>query len=766
MPYLVPPPVSSPPPVAVCQAEICLPQMAGGAADLAVESTDVKHALQGLSRPAPAESFAVTFSETPAPPKSGLGSRQVRSQMAQVLPAAATTPLPPGPGSLTVPAVVQPGLPADVAPAVTSPAVIPATALPAKPLPTTTLPAASSPSLAATPAGSVGVMELMADRQEYDELRRVFTAEGTVTMRFRESLLDADRLQVNLLNRFAVAEGNVALTRGEQVLRGQRLEYNFVQGDGTVQKARGEIFLPTAGRDLSFPTGPDSTVLTRPPSDRITANQPTQTAGSTGGIFLSVGSGRDAALAPGQNAQGGQVRRFRFEADKLDFTPEGWQAENIEITNDPFSPPELVLKAERARLTRVSPLRDEIVATRPRLVFDQRVSIPVISRVVLDRQQREPPLVSFGFDGDERGGLFMQRTFELISSDRVRLSFTPQYFLQRAIFDSQNPLDLGNFGFRSKLTANIAERTRVIGKLSMTSLDLNEIDDNLRASVRAQQLVGTHSLGLEYSYRDRLFNGSLGFQTVQSSLGAVLTSPQIVLGKTGIVLNYQAAFQNITSSTDRADLLATNRTNNRINLSRLQASGALGRGFTLWQGKPLPPTPTEGLRYTPQPVQPYLALGTRLEGVLSSYSNGDTQNNLIATVGLYGQFGNFSRPTLDYTAFNVTYSQVIGAGQSPFLFDRTADTRTLGFGITQQIYGPLRLGFQSSYNLDTQDAISTDYIVEYSRRAYGITLRYNPVLSIGSIGLRISDFNWDGGTEPFAGSGITSVEGGVIRRTE
>lgn len=606
----------------------------------------------------------------------------------------------------------------------------------------------------------------MGDRQEYDELRRVFTAEGTVTMRFRESLLDADRLQVNLLNRFAVAEGNVALTRGEQVLRGQRLEYNFVQGDGTVQKARGEIFLPTAGRDLSFPTGPDSTVLTRPPSDRITANQPTQTAGSTGGIFLSLGSGRDAALAPGQNAQGGQVRRFRFEADKLDFTPEGWQAENIEITNDPFSPPELVLKAERARLTRVSPLRDEIVATRPRLVFDQRVSIPVISRVVLDRQQREPPLVSFGFDGDERGGLFMQRTFELIASERVRLSFTPQYFLQRAIFDSQNPLDLGNFGFRSKLTANVAERTRVIGKLSMTSLDLNKIDDNLRASLRAQQLVGTHSLGLEYSYRDRLFNGSLGFQTVQSSLGAVLTSPQIVLGNTGIVLNYQAAFQNITAGTDRADLLATNRTNDRINLSRLQASGALGRGFTLWQGKPLPPTPTEGLRYTPQPVQPYLSVGTRLEGVLSSYSNGDTQNNLIATVGLYGQFGHFSRPTFDYTAFNVTYSQVIGAGQSPFLFDRTADTRTLGFGITQQIYGPLRLGFQSSYNLDTGEAISTDYIMEYSRRAYGITLRYNPVLSIGSIGLRISDFNWDGGTEPFAGSGVTSVEGGVIRRTE
>lgn len=95
----------------------------------------------------------------------------------------------------------------------------------------------------------------------------------------------------------------------------------------------------------------------------------------------------------------------------------------------------------------------------------------------------------------------------------------------------------------------------------------------------------------------------------------------------------------------------------------------------------------------------------------------------------------------------------------PFLFDRYVDERVLSAGISQQIYGPWRLGFQTSINLDTGKESSTDYIVEYSRRTYGITLRYNPVLELGAFSIRISDFNWTGGADPF--SEVRPVVGGV-----
>ncbi|NJP10451.1 MAG: DUF3769 domain-containing protein [Leptolyngbyaceae cyanobacterium RU_5_1] len=474
---------------------------------------------------------------------------------------------------------------------------------------------------------------------------------------------------------------------------------------------------------------------------------------------------------PGALPRGGEINRLRFEAEQIDFTPEGWEAKNIQITNDPFSPPELVLKADKATLTRLSPLRDEVRATRPRLVFDQRVSIPLlISRTVLDRRERQPPLVQFGFDNEDRGGLFVERDFELIRSDKVRFRLTPQIYLQRMVFETKDVTDPDNFGAKARLDVQVTPTTSVRAAAKLTTFDTEKFLDNLRASIRATQRidtpVGPHRLAFEYSYRDRLFNGSLGFQTVQSSLGFIFVSPDVVLGNTGLTLNYQAGYSDINANTDRLDLLGPNPEDSRVTLGRFQASAALNRNFTLWEGKPLPATRNEGLKYTANPVIPYLLISTSVRGVFSSYTSDDTQKDFIGTVGLYGQFGHFSRPFFDYTAFSVLYQQTLGGGSSPFFFDRTVDNRVLSLSLFQQIYGPFRFGVQTSFNLDTRESISTDYFLEYSRRTHGIIVRYNPVLEIGSISFRISDFNWTGGTEPFAGSDVIPVEGGVRRTSD
>jgi hypothetical protein len=87
----------------------------------------------------------------------------------------------------------------------------------------------------------------------------------------------------------------------------------------------------------------------------------------------------------------------------------------------------------------------------------------------------------------------------------------------------------------------------------------------------------------------------------------------------------------------------------------------------------------------------------------------------------------------------------------------------LTWGITQQIYGPIRVGVQSSLSLNDSEEISTDYFIEFSRRTYNILLRYNPVLEIGSINLRISDFNWSGNPGTLDGTDIRPVIRGVTR---
>ncbi|RMF64701.1 MAG: DUF3769 domain-containing protein, partial [Cyanobacteria bacterium J069] len=301
---------------------------------------------------------------------------------------------------------------------------------------------------------------------------------------------------------------------------------------------------------------------------------------------------------------------------------------------------------------------------------------------------------------------------------------------------------------------NFSPYTSLVGTATFGTLDLSDLEENVRGSLRLRQRVGLNQLTLEYSYRDRLFNGTLGFQNVQSSLGAVFASPNIPLGTSGINFNYQLSAQLINANTDREDLLdpPLERRNSRVSLGRFQASAGLTRAFLLWAAPPLPPTAEAGLRYSPTPVVPNVVAVVGLRGTSAYYTSEETQSSLTAFASLQGQFGRFSRNFLDYTRFNVTYSNAFIDGESPFRFDRIADPEVLSFGLLQQIYGPIRAGFQTSISLQENEDFDTTFFLEYSRRTYSIILRINPDREVGSLGIRINDFNWTNPPEPFSGS--------------
>ncbi len=610
-------------------------------------------------------------------------------------------------------------------------------------------------------------MEINADHQEYDQVRQIVTATGNVIVRFARGVLTGDRMRVNLRNRVIVGDGDVAMRRGEQVFRGESFEYQMVQDAGVIYQAQGEVNQRTSARDWELTRETAAQLADRPLSDRLISQQPLQGVQPDRSLDFTVGGGGGGITGaiPGVR---GSVDRFRFEAERVDFDSQGWQAQNVRLTNDPFSPPELEIQAEQATFSALTPYSDELRIKKGRLVFDQGFSLPTYpNRVVFDRREgaNQFGLFNIGLDDSERGGLFIERQFTLFNNGQFRWTVTPQYFVQRAIFD-EGFVDPDSFGVRTSLTGRFDERTTLTGSAALTSLDFGKLDSRLRASVRANHLIGPltrpHRLALEYSYRDRLFNGSLGFQTVQSNLGLVITSPTYTLWDTGITLSYQGGIQTINADTDRPELIRPNRNNNRTILTRTQTAAFLGKGFPIWQGKALPATPDQGLRYTSRPVQPFVSLSTGLNGVSSFYSNGDRQQSISGGVTLQGQFGHFSRPWLDYTGFNIGYGQTIFGGQSPFLFDRIADARTLSFGITQQIYGPFRIGIQSSINLDTSQEISTNYTLEYSRRTHNISLIYNPVVGLGAFTLRVGSFNWIGSGDPFGGSGVRPVTDGVV----
>ena len=634
--------------------------------------------------------------------------------------------------------------------------------------------AGQSPSV--IPIDRIEVIEVISDRQEYNSQRETIVAQGKVVMRFAQSVMTSDRLEINLKDRIAVATGNVALKRGEQVLRGKRLEYYLVADRGVIFEAGGEIYQPSLTQDVDLNRRLESerTILDRALSDRLQSEQPITNVTGTDGFNTTVGSSRDADLIDEGRDVGGTINRLRFEAEKIDFEGANWEASNLSLTNDPFSPPELELRSSRAAFEQLDQQRNKLTTSESRLVLDDSLTIPLLlSAFVFDDRPSRPGLFNLAFDGDERGGLFIERSWNIINRDRLNWKVTPQYFVQRAISpttfqfsesDQGGILNSAVFGLKNSIDIEIAPRTSFISNLALTSFDLNDIEDNLRTEIGLKQTVGEldnpYQLDLEYNYRDRLFNGSLGFQTVRNSIGGIVTSPSLEIPNTGVIFNYQASIQNINADTDRQDLLETERESDRINLTRYQGALFANKSFRVWSGKPLPSSKNQGLRYTPIPIVPYLEIITEIAGVGSFYSNDETQLSLEGTIGFQGQVGHFSRSWLDYTGFKVSYSQNIRGDESPFLFDRLVDRQTLELGFNQQLYGPVRLGINTSLDLNSSTEISTNYTLEYSRRTHNIILRYNPVLELGSFSLRISDFNWQGNPEPFRDE-ITPVIQGV-----
>ena len=624
------------------------------------------------------------------------------------------------------------------------------------------------------PIDYVETIEIIADRQEYNQQTQMVTATGNVVMRFAQSVLTSDRLEIDLTDKIAVAKGNVELQRGEQTLSGEKFKYYLIEDRGVISQAGGEVFLPSLRQDTTNRLPSTPVIPDRALSDRLISEQPITAVTSQPAIDLTLGSSR---RLPRNNDSQGTINQLRFEAESLNFEGKTWQARDFRVTNDPFSPPELELRAATANLTQTDELTSKLTTTKARIVIDDSVSLPLlVNSLVFDRRSRPRSIVSFGFDGDERGGLYIERDFNLVGTARVSWTLTPQYFLQRALFptafrfsesEEGGVFNDSVWGLETEFNTIFSPRASLDAELTFTSFDVNDLADNTRARVAARQLIGNlerpHIFSLEYNYRDRLFNGSLGFRTVRSSFGGIIASPELALGNTGISLTYQGSIQNINAETDRDELLESNPEGDRVNLTRYQAAAFFNKGFSIWRGKPLPATKNQGLRYTPQPVVPYLELLTGISGVGSFYSNNDVQLSLRGNIGIQGQLGHFSRSWFDYTGFKLNYSQSIRADESPFLFDRDVDRQTIFLGITQQIYGPIRLGVQTSFNLDNEDEISTDYILEYSRRTHNLTLRYNPVLEIGSLSLQINNFNWQGNSQPFEENNITPVIQGVER---
>lgn len=465
----------------------------------------------------------------------------------------------------------------------------------------------------------------------------------------------------------------------------------------------------------------------------------------------------------------GSISRWRFQSHSLRIEPDRLVSDRAALTNDPFTPSQAWLEAENLRI-RQNRAGDTVIETdRTRLVLEDQLPIPAVTRTRLRRDEVENRVVA-GIDEEDRDGVFGGYSLAPIRfGEGGRLSLQPQALVQRAIEGSTASYPRPGqpaWAPPRRQPATTADMVGLVGELQApvlgfnlkANLDMSTFNaDHIASGTRSWgdlsrtiplPLVGESTLRLFGAYRYRIWNGSLGEENVYKAYGASLedTGKLPDWGQLRSSYYWRAGggwFQAIDGERERL-------------LEVWRGSGilALNNSLNLWRGKALPATPLEGLRNTPVPIVPGLDLNSNITGILAYYDDGRRQNTLSFTAGPTLTLGHFSRPFFDYTQLTVTSGATLRQGLSPLSFDRAVDLGTLNVGLVQQIAGPFVFSGGIGFNIDGASKyygdITGSYVeLRWQRRSYEIGVYYSPYEGLGGIRIRLNDFNFRGSGLPF-----------------
>ena len=456
------------------------------------------------------------------------------------------------------------------------------------------------------------------------------------------------------------------------------------------------------------------------------------------------------------NAQliNGTISRWRIQAAKVRLTADGWRANRMGFSNDPFTPAQTRIDAEDV-IAREQPNGDVLIsARRNRLIVEERLPVPVSRRQLIQKEEEVENRWVLGIDNDDRDGLFVGRNLKPITfGTNTEINLQPQFMLQRAIdAGTDSDVDVGDlFGLEAKLTGNY-DGYKLITRADISSFSDKDFLDNSRFWGSFSRNVNLGPLGevkanLFGSYRYRTWNGSLGETDIQAAYGAYAE-------KRGEWQDGASSHRYLVRGAI-GDYYAERFDSNRmLRTGRGSLFGSLTSTIPIVVGETAELTPLAAYRYSPVAIVPGLSLNTNINSTLALYGGGDHQESISLSGGPTITLGTFSKPFLDFTQITVVGGGTLLNGASPFEFDRIVDFSTLGFGITQQIIGPLVLSTGVNLNVDPGseyygEVINSSVELRWQRRSYDVGFYLNPYKGIGGVRFRLNDFDFGGTGVPF-----------------
>ena len=451
----------------------------------------------------------------------------------------------------------------------------------------------------------------------------------------------------------------------------------------------------------------------------------------------------------------GTISRWRVQADRITLQANGWRAERMGFSNDPFTPAQTRIDAEGV-IAKDLPNGDVLIsARRNRLIVEDRLPIPVSRRQLIQKEEEVENRWVLGIDNDDRDGLFIGRNLKPIKiGESTELGLEPQLMLQRAIDagSGSSPDDAGDlFGLEAKLLGRYGDY-RLRAEADISSFNGDDFLDNSRywASFgRKFQLgrLGEVKTNLFGTYRYRTWNGSLGSTDIQGAYGIYGEKRgEWEQGNNRHRFLVRGAMGDYKSERFKGK--------GRLQSGRASLFGSLTSTFPLWQGATAELTPLAAYRYSPVAVVPGLSLNTNINATAAIYGTSDHQESLSFSGGPTLTLGTLSKSFLDFTQLSLIGGGTLRNGASPFEFDRIVDFGTLGFGVTQQIVGPLMLSTGVNLNMDPGsryygEVINSNIELRWQRRSYDLGFYFNPYEGVGGVRFRLNDFNFEGSGVPF-----------------
>ena len=393
-------------------------------------------------------------------------------------------------------------------------------------------------------------MQIRSDRQTFNSETQIFTAEGNVEMVFGQSILYADTVTMNLLTEIATAEGNVVIKIDErQEVRGTFLEYNTGDQTGYLDDAEGEldlVTLPVSIQRATLSTDAAATSVFDAPTSRPS------------------------------------IKFVRFEADRVDLTPDNWTATNIAVTNDPEGPPrgpELERRSETAVREELENGASLLTMQGSSLWFDRKFRFPLRDNQIVigeDSARRRAPL-DILYDEDD-GGLILRRNLELLGQPDIAFTVAPRLRVEQ--FDNEDGV-LAAFGLDLEFNRVSPGRQVTDIFLALNSLAFSSnVDEEIRARIQHRIPIGNNSgnVVFRYAYRPR-FRPIFGEVDNRTDLlheaGVAYNSPTIALGNSGLFFSSRVAgdYLDGESRDDRNEFVQT---------GRFRADAALSGRFPLW----------------------------------------------------------------------------------------------------------------------------------------------------------------------------------------